>query len=85
MTLLVGYFTAKYLNENGFPTMEDIKSIIVRPKTKKKGKDDYNYDIGYNDSESDEEPAEKNEPALELEENDYNDFMEGISLRTKQT
>lgn len=86
--LLTGYFTAKFLNEHGFPTFEDIKGIFVKPKKTKKGDDEYEYnayDIGYNDSDSDGETKERQEPTLELEqENDYDDFMEGISLRTKK-
>ena len=85
ITLLLGYFSAKYINENGFPTKEEIIGLFKKTKKKKNKDDEFNYDIGYNDSDSDENSNKNSQPTLELEqENDYNDFMEGISLRNKQ-
>jgi hypothetical protein len=84
LCLIVGYFTAKFLNEHGFPTIEAIKGIFIKPK-KQKGDEDYNYDIGYNDSDSDGE-NKRNEPQLELDgdNEEYNEFIQGTALKNKQ-
>ena len=82
--LIVGYFIAKYLNENGFPTLDEVKALFVRPpKTKKGEDDDYDYNIGYA-SDSDEEGV-KNEPKLELDDDeDAENYQEYLGLKNRK-
>ncbi|CAI2385075.1 unnamed protein product [Moneuplotes crassus] len=80
LSLLVGgYFFAKYLNEHGFPTMEDITSLVKR-KPIKEDREEFDYNIGYQNSDSEEET--KNEPQLHLEQEDeeYPEYL-GLNRR----